>query len=275
MATHTVPDVGDAFFVVLFRHVTRLVAVEAVVAAEVIRMAGAAAARAVRSMVVGEGVWPVVPRWQPTGGAMAGGAVSAKKAGVIPRLLMAGCTALWRTLEDTARMALRAWHLTVQTGERKTGLVVIERGLLPTPGSVALVAKPAKASAVGIISFMASDTTGWCARKAAVLMAALAVDSLVPAQERETSERVIDGGSLPPFGCVALAAGPPQSPFMGVILLMTRNAVGWRVPEQQGLMAVPAVDLLVLTYQRECRLRVVDRRPIPPLGRMARFARLA
>ena len=103
-------------------------------------------------------------------------------------------------------------------------------------------------------------------------MALLAFHLLVPAFQRKSRLRMVESGLVPSLWRMTCLAGSAKTPVVGIILLVASHARRRRSLENIVDMALLAFHLLVLAFQRESRLRMVESGLVPSLRRMTRLA---
>lgn len=131
----------------------------------------------------------------------------------------------WCIVEGLALVARQAACFHVRTSQWKTGLAVVESGVLPVPVVVALCAVGAEFSLVHVVRAVAAGAFLRCLLEilGAVARPALRLD--VPPPERELRLVVIELCLLPVrFGMAALAVGAEASSVY-VVLPVARLAI--------------------------------------------------
>lgn len=123
---------------------------------------------------------------------------------------------------------------------------------------MALIASLAQTALVGIILQVTLRTLGGGAAEAAILMAALTVDSLVPAHERKSGQVMLDHNLGPILRRVAPVTAHPQNTLMNVDGLVTSIAF----PVCPGKNAIdvtpPAGRSIVPACQQKTGLIVIE-----------------
>ena len=188
---------------------------------------------------------------------------------------MTGNTIAPRALKDAPDVALQARDLAVGPGKRISGLGMVKSGLLPAPWGMALLTERAKLAVMLIILAVTGKTINRCTCQAPLRMAAGTLGLPVPADEGKYGQVMVDGGSFPAFGRVALITHPAQTTLMNVVLSVTAHTID-RIP-LKGIIWVAflAVNPLVSAHEGKSGQVVIDLDLLPARRRVASIAQLA
>lgn len=218
---------------------------------------------------------PVIPRRQPAAGIVAGCAAGAQNPGMVAGFPVAGRAVRGRALENAVAVTGSAGRPGMCAAEREGSQVMIHRGSLPAAGVVALRTGLAELPAVPVVRLVTGVAV---LGRAAVLVTRVALHAghlPVPARERKGGCAVIEAGSLPAAGVVALHAGLAELSAVPVVRLVTGVAVLGQAAVLVTRVALGAGNLRVSARERECRQAVIKGDRLPAHGGVALGAILA
>jgi hypothetical protein len=187
-------------------------------------------------------------------------------------LLVAGKAIYRRASEAPLWMTVDTVHPLVPSHQSKDGQVMVHGCSLPTIRSVAPVAQLAQPALMGIILTVTAGTVDRSPPEETIWVAFLAIDYLMPTQQRKSGQVMVDGNLIPALGHVALLARLAQTVLVDIILCMASSALGWRIPEKEILVASLAVHLEVTARELEGKQVMIDYNLIPVLRRVAPVA---
>jgi len=268
MATHAILNIGDAFFAVLARDTRGIVLVAAIagVGFEIARQSMASGARDPAPFAVIERERVLECRAFPRRGSMALNTVGAKLTAMHLRFRMAGHTRLWRAFEDVVDMALGAGHIDVRADQLENRQVVIELGLFPIFGRMALAAICAVCALVLVILTVAVHARLRRAFQDAIHVTLVARHWHMLAHQLERRQVVIKLDLLPILRRMALGAIRAERTLVLVILAMTFDTRLRRAFEHSVRMTLGARHLDMFADQLEGRLVVIKLDLLPICG---------
>lgn len=145
------------------------------------------------------------------------------------RFGVAGGTILRGSLENAASVAVGAGDVHVRPCQGERGERVVEPGVLPAFGGVALGAVLTELPRVGVVCLVTGVAILGCTLEYAVHVAGFASQIEMRPCQGKRGKRVVKGGVLPTFGGVTLGAVLTETSGVRVSLGVAREAVGWSI----------------------------------------------
>jgi len=222
MAAHAIVEVRNPFFAMLTGDIGLVVFVASIACIRGKRagMASFALAGSAFPVIDRETVRIVKACWRPSIVVMASCAIHAKQSKVEAWIGVTALTAGGGAFENVIDVTLSALHLCMRPGQRECRKGMVETGIFPILWGMAGGAILTELSLVGVVSGVAGGTRLLRALENIIGVTVVAFDGCMPAFQRKSRLRMIEGHAFPIFRRMACGAVLAKLALVSIVWCM-------------------------------------------------------